>query len=58
MGRRKKCEESATNDMCLACQFYEWQEDKHKYVCNMKGCRNNDKLKVYTPKWLRREQNE
>ena len=56
MGRRKKNEDSAVNDMCIACQFYEWQEDK--YTCTIKGCRDNDKFQVYTPKWLRRDEDD
>ena len=58
MGRRKKNEDSAVNDMCIACQFYEWDAGKKQYVCIVKGCHDNDKFQVYTPKWLRREQNE
>lgn len=58
MGRRKKSTDSEINDMCLACQFYEWQEDKRKYVCVTYGCKNNSEFKVYTPRWLRREQEE
>ena len=58
MGRRKKCADSEINDMCIACQFYEWDKDKQQYACIISGCKNNSEFQVYTPKWLRREQNE
>lgn len=58
MGRRKKCAESEINDMCLACQFYQWQENKNAYVCVTQECRNNSKFQVYRPAWMERKQNE
>ena len=41
MGRRKKSADSEINDMCIACQFYEWDKDKQKYTCIISGCKNN-----------------
>lgn len=42
------------NDICLACEFCVWEEERRRYVCDIKGCYNNSKFKVYTPAWLKK----
>lgn len=35
------------NKKCLECKFCVWNEEYHKYVCDIKGCWENSKFVVY-----------
>lgn len=35
------------NDKCASCRFYVWDDSRHKYVCDIKGCYENNKYIEY-----------
>ena len=40
----KQNPEEIQNRKCLECKFCVWNEERHEYVCDIKGCYENNKF--------------
>ena len=43
----KRKPDEIQNDKCFGCMFCVWNEERHKYVCDIKGCYENSKYIEY-----------